>query len=120
MERLEIGKRTSPVDEPDCMRDKRFYIRFRRQNRVRVFYGGECIEGDLIDISMIGISLVSGGVWEIGSHLKIMSSMFSCQLEAEVIRKEEMPNGTRYALVFGELTDDFIIEILNKIPVPSE
>ncbi|EQA34804.1 type IV pilus assembly protein PilZ [Leptospira inadai serovar Lyme str. 10] len=115
MQRLEIGEKTSSQGEPDALADKRFYIRFRKENKVRISQGEEWLDGVLIDISMMGVSLFSGRDWPIGSRLKIMSQLFSCQLDAEIIRKDELRTGNRYALVFHDLSDSAIIEILNKI-----
>ncbi|TGK07210.1 PilZ domain-containing protein [Leptospira semungkisensis] len=116
MQRLEIGTEPSSHKEgPGFFADKRFYIRFRKDNRVRLFDKGQWSEGTLLDISMMGASIHSDQEWEAGSKITIMSPMFTCEIEGEIIRRSRSANGYRYALVFHDLCEDSILEILNKI-----
>ncbi|WP_243401940.1 PilZ domain-containing protein [Leptospira haakeii] len=100
---------------PDSLTDKRFYTRFRKDNRVKLFEGGNWSEGILVDISMIGASILSNEDWSPGKKITIMSPMFTCEIPGEVIRKTVSDMGQRYAIVFHDLCDSSILEILNKI-----
>ncbi|TGL62925.1 PilZ domain-containing protein [Leptospira sarikeiensis] len=115
MQRLEIGMNPSEKVGPGLPTDKRFYIRFRKDNRVKLFKEGDWSEGVLIDISMMGASIITDQVWDAGAKITIMSPMFTCEIKAEVIRRTETDIGNRYALVFHDLCDASILEILNKI-----
>lgn len=115
MQRLEIGTEPSQKEGPGLFADKRYYIRFRKDNRVKLFKEGEWAEGLLLDISMMGASIEANQGYEMGTKLKLMSPMFNCEIQAEVIRKSESDSGYRYALVFHDLNDAALLEILNKI-----
>ncbi|TGK03197.1 PilZ domain-containing protein [Leptospira langatensis] len=116
MQRLEIGiEPSSQKEEPGLFADKRFYIRFRKDNRVRLFDKGQWSEGILLDISMMGASIHSNTEWEVGSSITFMSPMFSCEIEGDIIRRSSSDHGYRYAIVFHDLCDANTLEILNKI-----
>ncbi|TGK09163.1 PilZ domain-containing protein [Leptospira selangorensis] len=115
MQRTEIGVNPSQKVTPDLPADQRFYTRFRKDSRVKLFEGGNWSEGILVDISMIGASILSDMDWSPGKKIMIMSPMFTCEIPGEVIRKTVSDMGQRYAIVFHDLCDSGILEILNKI-----
>lgn len=100
---------------PDLPTDQRFYTRFRKDSQVKLFEGGNWSEGILVDISMIGASILSDENWSPGKKITIMSPMFTCEIPGEVIRKTVSDTGQRYAIVFHDLCDSSVLEILNKI-----
>lgn len=115
MQRLEIGMDPSKKVTPDLPTDQRFYTRFRKDSQVKLFEGGNWSEGILVDISMIGASILSDENWSPGKKITIMSPMFTCEIPGEVIRKTVSDTGQRYAIVFHDLCDSSVLEILNKI-----
>ncbi|PJZ71116.1 pilus assembly protein PilZ [Leptospira perolatii] len=114
MQKQEIGEHDSE-SRPELLSDKRFYKRFRKDNPVRFFGQSEWREGVLLDISMMGASVLSDEEWSLGEKIRIMSPMFQCELLGEVIRMNQVDEGKRYALIFHDMTDAAILEILNKI-----
>ncbi len=115
MQRLEIGAEPSSKGSLDLFADKRFYKRFRKDNRVKLFEDGKSDEAVLLDISMMGASIWSEKEWGQGAKLTLMSPMFTCEIKGEIIRRTEFENGFRYAIVFHDLNDSTVLEILNKI-----
>ncbi|MFB5650774.1 PilZ domain-containing protein [Leptospira wolffii] len=115
MQRLEIGAEPSSKGGPGLFADKRYYVRFRKDNRVKLFEAGEWAEGILLDISMMGASVLSEKEWNAGGRLTLMSPMFTCEIQGDIIRKTKMDEGFRYAVIFHDLCDAAVLEILNKI-----
>ncbi|AXX14290.1 PilZ domain-containing protein [Leptospira borgpetersenii] len=99
----------------DVFTDKRFYKRFRKNNLIKMVLGKNEILGNLEDMSMIGASISSREEILLGERVKFMSPLFSVEIEADVIRKDLVQEKYKYGLVFHDLPDFVIAEILNKI-----
>ncbi|WP_036040550.1 PilZ domain-containing protein [Leptospira alstonii] len=99
----------------DTFADKRFYKRFQKNNLVKVVLGKNEILGNLEDMSMIGASISSREEILLGQRVKLMSPMFFAEIEADIIRKDLIHEKYKYGLLFYDLSDAVIAEILNKI-----
>ncbi|EMI72539.1 PilZ domain-containing protein [Leptospira noguchii] len=99
----------------DILADKRFYKRFRKNNLVKMVLGKNEILGNLEDMSMIGASISSREEILLGERVKFMSPMLSVAIEADVIRKDLVEEKYKYGLMFHNLSDAAVAEILNKI-----
>ncbi|EMY77416.1 type IV pilus assembly protein PilZ [Leptospira weilii serovar Ranarum str. ICFT] len=99
----------------DIFADKRFYKRFRKNNLVKMLLGKNEILGNLEDMSMIGASISSREEILLGERVKFISPMFSTQIEADIVRKDVIHEKYKYGLLFHDLSDAVIAEILNKI-----
>lgn len=73
------------------------------------------ILGNLEDISMIGASISSREEMLLGQRVRFMSPMLSMEIEADIIRRDLVQETYKYGLVFHDLSDAAIVEILNKI-----
>ncbi|TGK28117.1 PilZ domain-containing protein [Leptospira gomenensis] len=110
----EMGKQKKK--DSDSSADKRFYKRFRKKNNlVKMVLGKNEILGNLEDISMIGASISSREEILLGQRVKFMSPILSVEIEADVIRRDLVQETYKYGLVFHDLSDAAIVEILNKI-----
>lgn len=99
----------------DVFTDKRFYKRFRKNNLVKMVFGKNEILGNLEDMSMIGASISSREEILLGERVKFMSPLLSTEIEADIIRKDLVQETYKYGLMFHDLSDAVIAEILNKI-----
>lgn len=99
----------------DVFTDKRFYKRFRKNNLVKMVFGKNEILGNLEDMSMIGASISSREEIFLGERVKFMSPLLSTEIEADIIRKDLVQETYKYGLMFHDLSDAVIAEILNKI-----
>ncbi|MCG6166357.1 PilZ domain-containing protein [Leptospira sp. FAT2] len=99
----------------DALDDKRFYKRFQKNNLVKMVLGKNEILGNLEDISMIGASISSREEILLGERVKFMSPILSVEIEADIIRRDLVQEKYKYGLVFHDLSDAAIVEILNKI-----
>ncbi|EKR62686.1 type IV pilus assembly protein PilZ [Leptospira weilii str. 2006001853] len=99
----------------DAFADKRFYKRFRKDNLVKMVLGKNEILGNLEDMSVIGASISSREEILLGERVKFMSPLLSVEIEADIIRKDLVQEKYKYGLVFHDLSDAVIAEILNKI-----
>ncbi|XDD50361.1 PilZ domain-containing protein [Leptospira sp. WS92.C1] len=111
--RTEIGQQKKTAS--DDLDDKRFYKRFRKNNLVKMILGKNEVLGNLEDISMIGASISSREEILLGERIKFMSPLFSIEIEADIIRRDLIQERYKYGLVFHDLSDDAIVEILNNI-----
>ncbi|PJZ62820.1 PilZ domain-containing protein [Leptospira adleri] len=109
----EMGQQKKTASDP--LSDKRFYKRFRKNNLVKMILGKNEILGNLEDISMIGASISSREEMLLGQRVRFMSPMLSVEIEADIIRRDLVQETYKYGLVFHDLSDAAIVEILNKI-----
>ncbi|EMJ98048.1 type IV pilus assembly protein PilZ [Leptospira alstonii serovar Pingchang str. 80-412] len=82
---------------------------------MKVVLGKNEILGNLEDMSMIGASISSREEILLGQRVKLMSPMFFAEIEADIIRKDLIHEKYKYGLLFYDLSDAVIAEILNKI-----